>query len=72
MRKGDDDLTTFIVPKVEKTRSLILRIAKGLFRPVAGKFYLYYYCYYYAYSKTFLRRMNSELLSVLTYRRNVI
>jgi hypothetical protein len=36
-----DDLTTFIVPKVEKIRSLNLRILKGLLRPVAGKLYLY-------------------------------
>ena len=32
MRKGDY-LTTFIVPKV-------MKISKGLFRPVAGKVYL--------------------------------
>ena len=42
MRK-DDDPTTFIVPKVEKIRSLNVRIPKGLFRPVAGKLYLYFY-----------------------------
>jgi hypothetical protein len=35
MRKGDD-LTTFIVPKVKKIRSL------NLLRPVAGNLYLYY------------------------------
>jgi hypothetical protein len=40
VRKGDD-LTTFIVPKVEKIQSLNLRIPKGLLRPVAGKLYLY-------------------------------
>jgi hypothetical protein len=40
VRKGDD-LTTFIVPKVEKIRSLNLWILKGLLRPVAGKLYLY-------------------------------
>jgi hypothetical protein len=40
VRKGDD-LTTFIVPKVEKIRSLNLRIPKGLLRPGAGKLYLY-------------------------------
>ena len=42
MRKGDD-LTTFVVPKVEKIRSLNLRIPRGLLRPVAGKLYLYLY-----------------------------
>jgi hypothetical protein len=40
MRKGND-LTTFIVPKVEKIRSLnLLDIPKGLLRPVAGNLYL--------------------------------
>ena len=43
MRKGDD-LTTFIVLKVEKIRkALTFRISKGLLRPVAGKRYLYLY-----------------------------
>ena len=42
MLKGDD-LTTFIVPKVEKIRSLNLLIPKGLLRPVAGKLYLFMY-----------------------------
>ena len=41
MRKSDD-LTTFIVPKVEKIRSLNFRIPKGMLRPVAGKLYLYH------------------------------
>ena len=41
MRKGDD-LTTFTVPKVVKNpEALIFRIPKGLFRPVAGKLYIY-------------------------------
>jgi hypothetical protein len=35
-----DDLTTFIVPKVKKIRSLNLWISKGLLRPVVGKLYL--------------------------------
>jgi hypothetical protein len=36
------DLTAFIVPKVMKNlEALIFRIPKGLFRPVAGKLYLY-------------------------------
>ena len=40
MRKGDD-LTTFKVPKVMKNpEGLTFRIRKGLFRPVAGEFYL--------------------------------
>jgi hypothetical protein len=39
VRKGDD-LTTFIVPKVEKIRTLTYRIPKDLLRPVAGKIYL--------------------------------
>jgi hypothetical protein len=42
VRKGDD-LTIFIVPTVEKIRSLDLQIPKGLLRPVAGKLYLYLY-----------------------------
>jgi hypothetical protein len=42
VRKGDD-LTTFIVLKVEKIRSLNSRILKGLLRPVAGKLYIYLY-----------------------------
>ena len=37
MRKGDD-LTTFTVPE-----ALTFRILKGLFRPAAGKLYLYLY-----------------------------
>jgi hypothetical protein len=44
VRKGDD-LTIFIVPKVEKIRSLNLCIPKGLLRPVAGECYLYLYLY---------------------------
>ena len=44
MRNGDD-LTTFIVPKVEKIRSLNFCIPKGLLRPVAGEFYLYLYLF---------------------------
>ena len=41
MRK-DDDLTTFVVPKVMKNPdALTFQIPKGLFRPVAGKLYLY-------------------------------
>jgi hypothetical protein len=41
VRKGDD-LTTFIVPKVEKIRkALTYRIPKGRLRPEAGKLYLY-------------------------------
>jgi hypothetical protein len=43
VRKGDE-LTTFIVTQVEKTRSLNLRIPKDLLRPVAEKLYLYLYC----------------------------
>ena len=39
MRKGDD-LTTFIVPKVEKIRSLNLPEPQGPTRPVAGHLYL--------------------------------
>jgi hypothetical protein len=36
--RKDDDLTTFIVPKVMKNpEALTFRIPKGLFRPVAGK-----------------------------------
>jgi hypothetical protein len=43
MRKGDD-LTTFVVPKVTKNPdALTFQIPKGLFRPVAGKLYLYLY-----------------------------
>jgi hypothetical protein len=39
--KGED-LTTFRVPKVMKNpEALTFRIPKGLFRPVAGKLYLY-------------------------------
>ena len=46
MRKGDD-LTTFIVPKVVKNpEALTFRIPKALFRPIAGKLYLYLYSYY--------------------------
>jgi hypothetical protein len=37
-----DDITTFIVPKVEKIRTLNLRIPKVLHRPVAGKVYLFF------------------------------
>jgi hypothetical protein len=41
VHKGDD-LTTFIVPKVMKNQeALTFRIPKGLFRPVAGKLYLF-------------------------------
>ena len=41
MRKGDD-LTTFTVSKVMKNpEALTFRIPKSLFRPVAGKLYLY-------------------------------
>jgi hypothetical protein len=40
VRKGDD-VTTFILPKVEKIRSLNLPDPKGLLRPVAGKLYLH-------------------------------
>jgi hypothetical protein len=36
-----DDLTTFIVPIVEKIRSLKFRFPKDLLRPLAGKLYLY-------------------------------
>jgi hypothetical protein len=42
VRKGDD-LTTFIVPKVEEIRSLNFQIPTGLLRPVLGKLYLYLY-----------------------------
>jgi hypothetical protein len=43
MLKGDD-LTTFIMPKVMKNpEALTFRIPNGLFRPVAGKLYLYLY-----------------------------
>jgi hypothetical protein len=43
VRKGND-LTTFIVPKVEKIRKPVtFWIPKGLLRPVAGKPYLYLY-----------------------------
>jgi hypothetical protein len=39
--KGDD-LTTFIVPKVMKNpEALTFRMPSGLFRPAAGKLYLY-------------------------------
>jgi hypothetical protein len=38
-----DDLTTFIVPKVMKNpETLTFWIPKGLFRPVAGKLYIYH------------------------------
>jgi hypothetical protein len=47
VRKADD-LTTFIVPKVMKNpEALTFRIPKDLFRPVAGKLYLYLYSYLY-------------------------
>jgi hypothetical protein len=43
VHKGDD-LTTFIVPEVMKNpEALTFQIPKGLFRPVAGKLYLYLY-----------------------------
>ena len=42
MRKVDD-VTTFIVPKVMKNPvALTFWIPKGLFKPVAGKLYLFY------------------------------
>jgi hypothetical protein len=37
------DFTIFIVQKVEKIGALILRISKGLLRPVEGNLYLYLY-----------------------------
>jgi hypothetical protein len=40
VHKGDD-LTTFIVPKAEKSGALTYWIPKGRLRPVAGKRYLY-------------------------------
>jgi hypothetical protein len=46
VRKGDD-FTTFMVPKVMKNpEALTYRIPKGLFRPAAGKLYLYLYMFY--------------------------
>jgi hypothetical protein len=39
--RKDNDLTTFIVPKVMKNpEALTFQIPMGLFRPVAGKLYL--------------------------------
>jgi hypothetical protein len=44
--KGDE-LTTFVVPKVEKNpEALTFRIPKGLLRPVAGKLSLYHVSIY--------------------------
>jgi hypothetical protein len=40
VHKGDD-LTTFIVPKVEKIRRLNLPDPQSLLRPVAGKLYFF-------------------------------
>jgi hypothetical protein len=39
--RKDDYLTTFIVPKVEKIRSLNLPSPQGLLRPIVGKLYLF-------------------------------
>jgi hypothetical protein len=39
--RKDDDLTTFIEPKVEKyPEALTFPVPRGLLRPVAGKLYL--------------------------------